>query len=102
MDKKNIPHVAANDDEFGSVLICAVRYCLGRATYMPHLVMDFITPFIPYLENRTLYVMIRDIQESHSLGMECDRQAWMSFLQKLHQERQKRGMCNGDLDETNP
>lgn len=29
-------------DEFGAALVCAVRYCLGRMTYMPGLVTDWI------------------------------------------------------------
>ena len=93
--------IPADDTDLGAVLICAVRYCLGRATYMPSLVTSFITPYIPHLENRTLSVMMRDIQEAPSYGMDCDRKMWMSFLQKLQHEADKRGMRNNISDENN-
>ena len=49
------------NNDFGAVLICAVRYCIGRQTYMPGLVMDFIRPLLPKLDSKTLTVMERDI-----------------------------------------
>lgn len=99
--KPKIPAIQADNGELGSVFICAVRYCLGRCTYMPKLVTDFILPYIPYLENRTLSVMMRDIQEAPSYGMDCDRTMWMYFLQKLQYEADKRSMRNNIFDENN-
>lgn len=101
MSKAPIPHIPASDDDLGSIFICAVRYCIGRATYMPHLVADFITPYIPHLNNRTLSVMIRDIQEAPSYGMDCDQKMWMTFLQKLQQEADRRKMRSSNHNEKN-
>lgn len=36
--------ISDQNNDFGAVLICAVRYCIGRQTYMPGLVIDFIRP----------------------------------------------------------
>ena len=48
-------------DFFGAVLNCAVRYCIGRMTYMPGLVTDWIMQHCHgLLTNKTLYVMKRD------------------------------------------
>ena len=67
--------------DFSSMLICALRYSLGRMTYMPHTVTSFIRPLLPYLDNKTLYVMIRDIESSHSYGDETiDKPMWLKFL----------------------
>lgn len=51
----------ANTEDFGFVCNCTVRYCLGRRTYMPWTVMGFIKPVLPVLDDKTLYVMARDI-----------------------------------------
>lgn len=92
MPKPKVPHIPVNNADLGAVFICAVRYCLGRATYMPHLVIGFITPYVPHLENRTLSVIIRDIRDAKSLGMDCDKTAWTSFLKRLEEEARSRGM----------
>lgn len=34
-------------DDFGSVCNCAVRYCLGRRSYMPSLVCRYIISLLP-------------------------------------------------------
>lgn len=92
MPKPKVPRIPANSADLGSVFICAVRYCLGRATYMPHLVIDFITPYVPHLENRTLSVLIRDIRDAKSYGMDCDKTAWTAFLKRLEEEAKNREM----------
>lgn len=56
------PTIDLKNDNFGAVLNCAVRYSLGRHTYMPGLVMDFIGPLLPYVSDRTLWCMERDIE----------------------------------------
>lgn len=30
------------DDDYGIICLCALRYCFGRRTYMPSLVMNYI------------------------------------------------------------
>lgn len=44
--RKSVP---INED-FGTILICAVRYSLGRQTYMPGLVQGYIRPLLPCLD----------------------------------------------------
>lgn len=57
----------ANDD-FGAVCNCAVRYCLGRRSYMPSLVCGYITPLLPKLTDKTLGCFERDIAERKRTG----------------------------------
>lgn len=75
---------------FGAVLNCAVRYCLGRATYMPGLVTDWIMGNCKgLLTANTLFVMKRDIDEAESrngLGMDCDVRTWKRFRAWLEEE----------------
>lgn len=80
-------------DFFGAVLTCAVRYCLGRETYMPHLVTDWImTHCEGLLTAKTLGVMKRDIDEAESrngLGMDCDVRTWKQFRAWLEEQDDK-------------
>lgn len=77
-----------NTDDFCLVCICAVRYCLGRRTYMPWSVMSFIKPVLPALDDKTLYVMARDIAETDNLG---DAETiWTEFLAEIEKEWKRR------------
>lgn len=60
---EKLKSVSINED-FGTILICAVRYSLGRQTYMPGLVQGYIRPILPSLDKKTLSVMQRDIEEA--------------------------------------
>lgn len=55
--------ITRDDDNGGAVLNCAVRYALGRYTYMPGLVMDEIRPMLPDCNDKTLHVFVQDISE---------------------------------------
>lgn len=92
---KGVPVVAANDDDFGCVLNCAVRYSLGRQTYMPHTVMSYIKPLLPHLNQRTLVCIERDIREAESFGVGygseiIDKPAWLNFLKEVQDELTRR------------
>lgn len=40
-----------HDDDFGAICNCAVRYAVGRRTYMPDLVLDFTRRIVIVLMN---------------------------------------------------
>ena len=44
--------IEREDDFGGAVLNCAVRYALGRMSYMPGLVMDVIRPMLKIAATR--------------------------------------------------
>ena len=52
------------DEYFGTICLCAMRYALGRQTYMPGLVQDFIRSHINQIDRGTIQVMIRDIDDA--------------------------------------
>ena len=80
-----------NTDGFCLVCICAVRYCLGRRTYAPGTVMGFIKPILPALDDKTLYVMARDIAEADNFGdAEIDAPMWAEFLAEIEKEWKRR------------
>ena len=87
----NDKQIEVSDHDFGLILNCAVRYSLGRRTYMPHLTTAFISPLLPHIDDNALYVMIDDIEKSHSYGDEdIDKPAWMNFLRQCKAEKQRR------------
>lgn len=87
-----------DDDEFGAVLNCAVRYCIGRQTYMPDLVCGCVKQFLPYVNSRTLYCFEQDIIEAQYYGGygddTIDKPVWMAFLKKVQEEMDARNMTH--------
>lgn len=81
------------DEDFGAVLICAVRYALGRRTYMPSLVTEYIMGHCHLtLDSNTLGVMIRDIEEQGKNGPDAygdtwDEKTWRKFLDWCKKEK---------------
>ena len=83
------------DRDFGTVCGCAVRYSLGRQTYMPSLVQQFINRNLKQIDSYSLAVMARDIKEAPNYGNETiDKPGWMSFLAVLEKELKDRGDGN--------
>ena len=82
--------IPAGDNSFWGIVICAVRYSLGRRTYMPGLVTVWIMGHCAGLMNKSdIAVMLRDIQyqrEHGSLGDACDVATWENFERWLNQQ----------------
>lgn len=81
--------------DFETILLCAIRYAIGRRTYIPSLVIDYITPLLPYLSDNTLRLIANEITEYEAyeggLGDEkIDRPYWEQFLRKIKVEMEKR------------
>lgn len=88
------------DDDFGGALLnCAVRYALGRASYMPNLVMNEIRPMLPDCSDKTLWCFRQDIADWLKGGdwLETDEVEknpyyldWKRFLNDVNAERERR------------
>lgn len=99
------PRIELDDDHFGCVLNCAVRYSLGRQTYMPRLVTDFIRPLLPYVSDRTIWCFLRDLEECRNFGdPDVDEPTWKRFWadveaeNKMRQEDGQRGFGEHEAD----
>lgn len=88
------PMIDPRRDDFGMIINWAVRYCLGRATYAPSSTVEFATPLIPYLSNKTLWCIDRDIEDRKrgggSFGMDFDEKMWMLFWDRVKEEIERR------------
>ena len=77
--------------DFETILLCAVRYAIGRRTYIPSLVIDYITPLLPYLSEDVLKLIANEIIGRYTyegaLGDEkIDKPYWEQFLRKIRLE----------------
>lgn len=76
------------------MLISAVRYALGRQSYIVKDTCDFVRLHRFELSENCRRIIIRDIDEAlamyHNLGetcgMECDERQWMRLLEVLVDE----------------
>lgn len=97
--KPKKPIIDPTDDDFGAMLNWAVRYCLGRMTYAPSMTIQFITPLIPYLSDRTLWCFDSDIEDHKKyglgFGMDFDERDWMMFWENVKAEIKKRNEISG-------
>ena len=85
------------DMDFVLILECALRYALGRRTYITEFVANYIKKFIPYLETRDLAIIIKDIDRQRNdtlsdkpLGDEEDEEAWNDLYDEVKKEIDRR------------
>lgn len=81
-----------SNEDFGTLCICALRYCHGRRTYMPSLVQEIVTAHFKDLDNRALTVIADDerFQRDMALwGDKCDEVDWKNFYRGLEEFRNK-------------
>lgn len=86
--------VEMDEQDFGCLCTCALRYCMGRETYMPSLIRDAIRPILPKIGDKALGVMIADCErqrEYNDYGSETiDKPGWVKWEQELWAERDRR------------
>ena len=79
--------------DFELMMISALRYAIGRYTYMPSVTIEYIRYLIPQLSAKTLFVMMRDIDEEIE---HCERMGRELYMDK---EWQKLAEEIGDMYE---
>lgn len=68
---------------FGCIVNSAVRYSLGRDTYMPGIAVQFILEHMNLLDIRTVTVMYRDIQKALEDENLPRPETWVSLMYAL-------------------
>lgn len=84
--------ISRKDDFDGAVLNCAVRYALGRMTYMPGLVIHQIAPILNDCSDKTLWCFEKDIENwmKDDYSQHAYKEEWSRFLEKVKSEIEKR------------
>ena len=82
--------IEVSNDDFGTLCVCALRYCQGRQTYMPSLVRDIVRPLLPQMTLKSIKVMLDDcdFQARYDIyGDEnIDKPGWLEWKQELQRE----------------
>lgn len=71
--------------DYEQIVISAVRYALGRMTYIVNTTVNYVLEQIEEdkLSDYCLSIIARDIKETKNLGMDCDRKQWKELLHKI-------------------
>ena len=84
------------DNDFGCIINSAVRYSLGRSSYMPSTTVRFVLRNLMVLDTRTIVVMIRDIDREIADEKLPYRDVWVSLKIALEDRLQKIQEKDGD------
>ena len=86
-------------ENFATLAICAIRYSMGRETYMPGLVRDIIRPHLADLDETDLNVMLQDSAEQrryNNYGSSyIDKPGWLQWETELNMEKARRERGGG-------
>lgn len=88
-----------DNEDFGALSICAIRYCQGRQTYMPELVRGIIRGNISEVTDKDLQVMINDCESQDmwgDYGSDYDKRGWLEWKDFLINEQKKRKGVQND------
>lgn len=83
-----------SQEDFGTLCICAIRYCQGRETYMPSLVQGICKAHLKELSDRDLAVMIDDCRFQRKMNLygneHIDKPDWIKWEETLLKEKERR------------
>lgn len=90
--------ITLSQEDFGTLLICALRYCSGRHTYMPGLVQGICKQHLTQLSDKDIGVLLNDCANDRSLRMstygmsinEIDVEDWYNFEKMIKEEKARR------------
>lgn len=73
--------------DYEHIVISAVRYALGRMTYIVNTTVEYVLKDIEEnkLSKFCLVVMLRDIKTADDLGMDCDKEQWQKLVSKIEE-----------------
>lgn len=81
--KKNDMFIKGFKSDSSMMILSAVRYALGRRTYVVNWTCEFVANNLHLLLPKDVKIIIRDIKEQerdYSLGDKCDVNDWKRLL----------------------
>ena len=69
------------------IVISAVRYAIGRMSYIANITVDYVLKDIAEnkLSKKCLSIIKSDIKNGNYLGMYCDQMDWKRLLNKIEE-----------------
>ena len=91
MKQADKTYVKLNTRDFSTLAICAVRYSLGRLSYMPSLVCEIIEKHIDKIDSSSLFVLQRDVREylttdGYTHAFSGIKDTWNNFLKFIEEK----------------
>ena len=82
-----------SDSDFQLILLSAMRHAMGRKTYMPSVIADYIKRHLPHLDDKFLTLAADDIRQhlEDYAEHEPNLNLWQGLLDALETERSDRG-----------
>lgn len=73
--------------DYEHIVISAVRYALGRMTYIVELTVNYVLKEIEEdrLSDQCLYIIRKDIKSTKNYGMDCDEKQWFKLLDRIEE-----------------
>lgn len=88
--------VKVDPKDFGTLCICAIRYCFGRQTYMPGMVQDIVLSHLKELSDKDIQVLLNDRDFQRTLDLygdpNIDLPGWLRFWENVKAEAERRGL----------
>lgn len=81
-----------NEKDFNTLIVCAVRYALGRRTYIVSSITDIAKENVDIMQINTKRAIINSIQQTEDLGDSFDKKKWEELLMLLRNSLEKE--CN--------
>ena len=92
--KEGTMEITMEQEDFGTLCICAIRYCQGRQTYMPELVQGIVRQHLKEISDKDLHVMIEDCRYQNDMNLygdeRIDKPNWLKWKQDLLAEQERR------------
>lgn len=86
--------------DFGTLCICALRYCMGRQTYMPDMVREIVREHLEELSDKDIYVLLNDCEFQAQMELwgdpKLDKPGWVAWKNELEKEQQRRKENDGN------
>lgn len=83
-----------DEQGFGTICVCALRYAMGRQTYMPGLVRTFVRANLKDICDESLSVMIDDCDFQRRINCygdeQIDKPGWLQWEAELKAEAERR------------
>lgn len=86
-------------DDIGTLCICALRYAMGRQTYMPGLVRDIVRTLLPKLSYKDICVLVEDCVFQSRMNLYgdeyIDKPGWIEWKNEVKAEKDGRDIRDG-------
>ena len=71
------------NNELELLMLEAIKYGLGRKTYITGVILSFIIANVEVITNEVKEKMIFELENVEDYGFECDKRSWMELLDCL-------------------